>query len=72
MAAVGEVLEADRLLVGYAGSPVCGEVSFGVSLGEVLAVVGFNGAGKSTVVRTLAGRQDPLCESTVCRPRLTR
>jgi ABC-2 type transport system ATP-binding protein len=60
MAAVGEVLEADRLLVGYAGSAVCGEVSFGVSLGEVLAVVGFNGAGKSTVVRTLAGRQDPL------------
>jgi ABC-2 type transport system ATP-binding protein len=60
MAAVGEVLEADRLLVGYAGSPVCGEVSFGVAPGEVVAVVGFNGAGKSTVVRTLAGRQDPL------------
>lgn len=57
---MGEVLEADRLLVGYAGSPVCGEVSFAVSPGEVLAVVGFNGAGKSTVVRTLAGRQDPL------------
>ncbi|MDQ0734983.1 ABC transporter ATP-binding protein [Arthrobacter agilis] len=60
MAAVGEVLEADRLLVGYAGTPVCGEVSFSVAAGEVLAVVGFNGAGKSTVVRTLAGRQDPL------------
>lgn len=57
---MGEVLEADRLLVGYAGAPVCGEVSFGISPGEVLAVVGFNGAGKSTVVRTLAGRQDPV------------
>lgn len=57
---MGDVLEAERLLVGYAGAPVCGEVSFGVASGKVLAVVGFNGAGKSTVVRTLAGRQDPL------------
>lgn len=57
---MGDVLEAERLLVGYAGAPVCGEVSFGVAAGKVLAVVGFNGAGKSTVVRTLAGRQDPL------------
>ncbi len=60
MAAVGEVLEADDLLVGYTGTPVCGEVSFTIGPGEVLGVVGFNGAGKSTVVRTLAGRQDPL------------
>lgn len=57
---MGDVLEAERLLVGYAGTPVCGEVSFGVAAGKVLAVVGFNGVGKSTVVRTLAGRQDPL------------
>ena len=57
---MGDVLEADGLLVGYVGTPVCGEVSLGLASGEVLAVVGFNGAGKSTVVRTLAGRQDPL------------
>lgn len=57
---MGDVLEAERLVVGYAGAPVCGEVSFGVAAGKVLAVVGFNGAGKSTVVRTLAGRQNPL------------
>jgi ABC-type multidrug transport system ATPase subunit len=57
---MGDVLEAERLLVGYAGAPVCGAVSFGVAAGEVLAVVGFNGAGKSTVARTLAGRQKPI------------
>jgi ABC-type multidrug transport system ATPase subunit len=57
---MGDVLEAERLLVGYAGAPVCGEVSFGVAAGEVLAVVGFNGSGKSTVARTLAGRQEPI------------
>lgn len=60
MAVVGDVLVADRLLVGYAGRPVCGEASFGISPGKVLAMVGFNGAGKSTVARTLAGRQAAL------------
>lgn len=56
----GAVLEVDGLLAGYAGAAVCGEVSFAVGPGEVLAVVGSNGAGKSTVVKTLAGRQPPL------------
>jgi ABC-2 type transport system ATP-binding protein len=60
MASVGAVLEARKLLVGYVGAPVCGEVTVGVAPGDVLAVVGVNGAGKSTVVRTLAGRQLPL------------
>ncbi len=60
----GAVLEADGLSVGYAGAPVCGEVSFTVDAGEVLAVVGSNGAGKSTVVKTLAGRQPPLSGET--------
>ncbi|WP_286132847.1 ABC transporter ATP-binding protein [Arthrobacter sp. OY3WO11] len=60
MAGVGAVLEARELLVGYGDTPVCGEVTVAVEPGEVLAVVGVNGAGKSTVVRTLAGRQLPL------------
>lgn len=56
----GTVLEAERLLVGYAGAPVCGEITVSVAAGEVLGVVGFNGAGKSTAARTLAGRQVPI------------
>ncbi len=60
MAGMGAVLEARELLVGYGDTPVCGEVTVAVEPGEVLAVVGLNGAGKSTVVRTLAGRQLPL------------
>ncbi|MDR6988519.1 ABC-type multidrug transport system ATPase subunit [Paenarthrobacter nitroguajacolicus] len=57
---MGTVLEAEGLLVGYAGAPVCGEVSASVGAGEVLGIVGVNGAGKSTVARTIAGRQAPL------------
>lgn len=60
MASVGAVLEARELQVGYGEASVCGEVTVAVEPGEVLAVVGINGAGKSTVVRTLAGRQLPL------------
>ncbi len=57
---MGTVLEAEGLLVGYAGAPVCGEFSASVDAGEVLGIVGVNGAGKSTVARTLAGRQASL------------
>ena len=60
MASVGAVLEARELVVGYGDTPVCGGITAAVERGEVLAVVGLNGAGKSTVVRTLAGRQQPL------------
>ena len=57
---MGTVLEAEGLLVGYAGAPVCGEVTTAVEAGEVLGIVGVNGAGKSTVARTIAGRQAAL------------
>lgn len=57
---MGTVLEAEGLLVGYAGAPVCGKVSASVDAGEVLGIVGVNGAGKSTVARTIAGRQTSL------------
>ncbi|WP_285247175.1 ABC transporter ATP-binding protein [Pseudarthrobacter sp. efr-133-R2A-89] len=60
MTDVGTVLEAEELLVGYAGAPVCGAVSMALRAGDVLGIVGLNGAGKSTVARTLAGRQVPL------------
>lgn len=63
MADVGAVLEVAQLLVGYTGAPVCGEVSVSLRAGEVLGVVGLNGAGKSTVARTIAGRQMPLSGS---------
>lgn len=57
---MGTVLDVENLRVGYAGAPVCGDVSATLHSGEVLGIVGINGAGKSTVARTIAGRQAPL------------
>lgn len=60
MTAAGAVLEIADLLVGHSGVPVCGTITATVDAGEILGVVGFNGAGKSTAARTIAGKQPPL------------
>lgn len=53
------VLGMERLLVGY-GDPVCAPVTVDVARGEALCLVGANGAGKSTVLRAVAGLLEPL------------
>jgi branched-chain amino acid transport system ATP-binding protein len=49
------LLEADKICSGYDGIPVLRELSLSVSPGEVVALLGANGAGKSTTLLTLAG-----------------
>jgi ATPase subunit of ABC transporter with duplicated ATPase domains len=49
------VLEAEGLAKGYGGPPVFEDVTFGVSRGERLLVMGLNGAGKTSLLRILAG-----------------
>jgi len=49
------VLEAKGLSKGYGGPPVFEDVSFGVERGERLLVMGLNGAGKTSLLRILAG-----------------
>ena len=60
MTAAGAVLEISNLTVGYGGAPVCGPITGRVEAGEILGMVGFNGAGKSTAARTIAGKQAML------------
>jgi iron complex transport system ATP-binding protein len=52
-------LRLDRVSFGYAASPVVTDVSFTVRPGEMLAVVGPNGCGKSTVLKLMAGLVRP-------------
>lgn len=49
------VLEARDLSVGYAGTSVVADLNLAVRPGEVMALLGANGVGKSTTMRTLAG-----------------
>lgn len=60
MSRTSPLLEVKGISCGYLGEPVCGTVTFTLHPGEVLGVVGLNGTGKSTVLRTIAGRQDPM------------
>lgn len=55
------LLHAEDLVVGYAeGSPLTGQLSFDLSTGDRLAVLGPNGSGKTALLRTVLGEIPPL------------
>jgi branched-chain amino acid transport system ATP-binding protein len=49
------ILEVADLRAGYGDVPVLRGVSFEVAAGEIVALVGANGVGKTTTLRTVAG-----------------
>ena len=53
------MLEVDGISVGYKDLTVVHEVSFRVAGGEVVSLVGSNGAGKTTILRAIAGLLHP-------------
>lgn len=53
------VLEAEELTKRYGGPPVFEGVTFDVERGERLLVMGLNGAGKTSLLRILAGATRP-------------
>lgn len=54
------LIDVRDLCCGFSGTPVCGPVTLSVEPGQIVSVVGANGAGKSTVLRTITGRQEAL------------
>ncbi|MGZ5428447.1 MAG: ATP-binding cassette domain-containing protein, partial [Thermoanaerobaculia bacterium] len=60
-AATPEVVSAHRVVVRYGrdAKPALEEISFSVPKGSVCALLGRNGAGKSSLVRCLLGQQKP-------------
>lgn len=53
-------MRAKVLQVGYGDGAVCAPASFTVPAGRVIALVGANGSGKSTVLRTVLGLLEPM------------
>lgn len=54
------ILEVHDLKAGYNGMAVVHGVSFTVKEGEILAILGSNGSGKSTTLRALTGTIKPM------------
>jgi branched-chain amino acid transport system ATP-binding protein len=52
---VSALLSADKLELAYSQIAVCREISLHVDRGEIVALIGANGAGKSTTLRAIAG-----------------
>lgn len=59
MTAKPALLQLDRVRRRLGGRPVLREVSFSVARGEVVALLGINGAGKSTTLSIIAGALAP-------------
>lgn len=55
----GEILKVKNLLVGYY-FPLLSPLNFSISYGQKIVITGFNGIGKSTLLKTLTGKLEKL------------
>jgi urea ABC transporter ATP-binding protein UrtE len=55
----GEGLRIEGLVAGYGGGVVIDNLSFSVAHGETVALLGRNGVGKTTLLRTIMGLNRP-------------
>lgn len=54
------MIELEGICAGYDGREVLRDVSLSVNSGELVALIGPNGCGKSTLIKTAAGQMPPV------------
>ena len=54
------MLELQNVTAGYEGTPVLREIDLQVERGEIVGVIGRNGVGKSTLMKTVIGLVEPM------------
>lgn len=55
------MIELQHLTVGYGNKAILSDINQTIELGQLVCLLGANGVGKSTILRTIAGFQPPLC-----------
>ncbi|MFV2090642.1 MAG: ATP-binding cassette domain-containing protein, partial [Pseudomonadales bacterium] len=53
------MIEADRLTRSYGDFLAVSDVSFAIEQGEIVGLLGHNGAGKTTIMKMLTGYLEP-------------
>ena len=53
------LLQIKNITGGYTRNPVLKDVSFSVNEGELVGLIGLNGAGKSTTIKHIIGLMEP-------------
>jgi branched-chain amino acid transport system ATP-binding protein len=56
---VSGLLSTEKLELAYGQVSVCRDISLSIEAGEIVALIGANGAGKSTTLRAIAGVLSP-------------
>ena len=55
------MIELQHLTVGYGKKAILSDINQTIESGQLVCLLGANGVGKSTILRTIAGFMPPLC-----------